>query len=226
MKWVVLFFCLITAGVSMADTCVIEGAWVMPTAGSPQQCCQGLELNPAAQNSGTKGQCLKKENGQFCIGQNLPILHYPGAVDKCCSGLGRVLPNNPDPRVSFLCMKEATCVKEGEWASVSPGAPDCCQGLVRYSPPGKYGAVQCVKEQATNCIQENLPLFQYPGAPKCCEGLHAGRPSMMNPVGFADVCLRGVVGADKPAVNNSEQHKQIDIDPGVHLTEDPGSSRQ
>ncbi len=176
MKWVVLFFCLITTGVSMAQNCVVEGAWMGMGPGAPSQCCQGLELSPPPPGTGgSRGQCLKKENGRFCLGDKLPGLNFPGAVLECCNGLTRVPPRNPDPRVLFLCEK-LVCKKEGEWVGVGPHSAQCCEGLVRQVPlNGQIGDAQCVRRLA--CKKEGEWINFAPGSPACCEGLVSQAPS-------------------------------------------------
>lgn len=222
MRWVVFVFCFMIAGATYAQNCVVEGAWMGNSPGSLSRCCEGLELLPPPMGQmGTRGQCLKRQNGLFCIGENLSGFVYPGAIERCCEGLTKVNPERPTNGVAFVC-KKVNCTKENEYINMQSGV-GCCEGLVPYmEDPRRIGGAQCVKKPDANCLQEGSPMFVYPGAPTCCRGLSPGRASPNSPVGFADVCLRG---SQRPQVNQSEINKDV-FDHGVKLYDDPGVSNQ
>lgn len=220
MKWVVLLFCLITTGVSMAQTCVPEGAWMANNTPRPV-CCAGLELNSRPQGSpGFPGQCLRKVDNKLCMGENITYSGFHGREADCCSGLSKEQVFFEFP--TYRCVKKAACTPEGQYLSLHPQhQSQCCEGLEPFRDPNdrRIGAgPQCVRRGSANCVTEGSPLFQYPGAPTCCPGLTAGRPSVQSPVGFADVCLRG---NSRPQVNNTEAIKELSPGPSW-LTEDPG----
>ncbi|MES2529374.1 MAG: hypothetical protein V4598_19960 [Bdellovibrionota bacterium] len=231
MKWVVLAFCLIVTGAASAQNCVVEGAWMGIGPQALQNCCAGLEINPPPPGQiGSRGQCLKKQSGQFCIGENLPILNYPGAVNKCCSGLTQMPNSIPDNRIVGNCVNIPACVAEGQAMTMNPGyRRPCCNGLVHQLPTsGRMGdAGTCVKPNAvveTNCVMEGGPLFVYPGAPNCCRGLSGRRPNAQSPIGFAEVCMRGPAQVQ---VNDSEARKELTGDNNdLGLRDDPGVSNQ
>lgn len=226
MRWIALFCCLVVTGIASAQNCVVEGAWMGNYPGALRNCCAGLELSPSPVGmNGSAGQCLKKQSGKFCLGENLPVLNFLGATSECCSGLRKVQPSIPDNRILANCVKIPECVKEGGSAGIYPGAADCCQGLVRKIPTdGRIGGADCVKPEELNCLTEGSPMFVYPGAPSCCKGLSARRPSAQSPVGFADVCLRSEPGVQ---VNTSEAQKELSVDPDLGLRDDPaGVSNQ
>ncbi len=173
MKWVVLAFCLMVTAVASAQNCVVEGAWMGNSPSSLRNCCAGLQLNPPpAGMMGSAGQCLKKQNGRFCIGENLPVLNFAGAVSECCSGLSKVSPSIPDNRVIANCVKIPECIAEGQPMPMNPTyRRPCCQGLSHRLPTsGRLGdGGTCEKQLA--CVQEGGSAGVYPGAPDCCQGL-------------------------------------------------------
>ncbi len=218
MRWVVFIFCLLITGISYAQNCVIEGAWMGNSPGSLSRCCEGLQLMPPPPGQlGSRGQCLKKENNQFCLGENLSGLNYPGAVDKCCQGLTKMGPAIHDPRIRFVCKKLPSCVPENETISLNPAyTKPCCEGLEAvFIDDGRVGAGRtCVKKSQVNCVREGVPLFQYPGSPSCCEGLVGRNASPNSPVTFAQVCTRGT---DNSRINNTEARKELSIDPEIGM---------